>query len=310
MRIRATRPRWPYYAALLFVVFFWGCSSIIYSSLYKYYSASVLSAIMTFFSFLFFLFLSRKRFAKFDARYLKFGLPACLLSSFAGVMQRIGLQYTTPAHYAFLEHIACVVVPIAVFLLVRKKPSISQSISVVICLIGCFIISGADFSSAINGGDILCFFAGILYGVSSALIGTYAKELDTVLFMLMYTFFYFLVSLGLALTMDNILINGVPMEKASYSLYLPLLLAVMVIGVVDIGICWFLKNLAVQRIDPTTVATISPFSAVIAGSLSVVLQIEQISPRLVIAGVLIMFATLLPEFPALLQKKHKRTDTA
>ena len=310
MQMIKTQKKWPYYAALLFVVFFWGCSSIIYSYLYEYYSASVLSAIMTFCSFLFFLVLSWKRFARFDVSYVKFGLPACLLSSLAGVMQRIGLQYTTPAHYAFLEHIACVVVPIAVFLLVRKKPSLPQTFSVAICLIGCFIISGADFSSAINVGDILCFSAGILYGVSAALIGTYAKDLDTVLFMLMYTFFYFLVSLGLALTMDNILIEGVPMEEANYSLFIPLLIAVMVLGVVDIGICWFLKNLAVQRIDPTTVATISPFSAVIAGSLSVVLQIEQISPRLVIAGALIMIATLLPEFPALLQKKHKRTDTA
>ncbi len=298
-----TRARWPYYAALLFVVFFWGCSSIIYSYLYNYYSASVLSAVMTFFSFLFFFILSRKKLKKFDASYLKYGLPACLFSAFAGVMQRIGLQYTTPAHYAFLEHIACVVVPIAVFLLVRKKPSVPQSFSVVICLVGCFIISGADFSSDINVGDILCFSAGILYGLSSALIGTYGKNLDTVLYMLMYTFIYFLVSLGLAFTMDNVLINGVPMEKATYSLYIPLLLAVMALGVVDIGICWFLKNLAVQRLDPTTTATISPFSAVIAGVLSVILQIEPISTKLIVGGALIMIATLLPELPSLLRLK-------
>ena len=300
-----THARWPYYAALLFVVFFWGCSSIIYSYLYEYYSASVLSAIMTLFSFLFFLILSRKKLKSLDASYLKYGLPACLLSALAGVMQRIGLQYTTPAHYAFLEHIACVVVPIAVFLLVRKKPSVAQSFSVVICLVGCFIISGADFSSAINIGDILCFSAGILYGLSSALIGTYGKNLDTALYMLMYTFIYFLVSLGLAFTIDNILIGGVPMEKATYSLYIPLLLAVAALGVVDIGICWFLKNLAVQRLDPTTVATISPFSAVIAGGLSVVLLIEPISAKLIIGGVLIMIATLLPELPSLLRSKSK-----
>lgn len=303
MQTVKTRMRWPYYAVLLFVLLFWGCSSIIYSYLYKYYSASVLSAIMTFASFLFFLLLSRKKLKNFDASYLKYGLPACLFSAFAGVMQRIGLQYTTPAHYAFLEHIACVVVPIAVFLLVRKKPSILQSFSVVICLVGCFIISGADFSSAINVGDVLCFSAGILYGLSSALIGTYGKKLDTALFMLVYTFVYFLVSLGLAFTMDNILIGGVPMEKATYSLYIPLLFAVAVLGIVDIGVCWFLKNLAVQRLDPTTVATVSPFSAVIAGAFSVVLQIEPISVKLVVGSVLIMTATLLPELPSLFHPK-------
>ena len=303
MQTLKTRPQWPYYLALLFVVFFWGCSSIIYSYLYNYYSASVLSAIMTFCSFLFFLVWSRKKLHSFDGSYLKYGLPACILSALAGVMQRIGLQYTTPAHYAFLEHIACVVVPIAVFLLVRRKPSLMQSISVVVCLVGCFVISGADFSSAINIGDVLCFSAGILYGLSAALIGTYGKTLDTGLFMLMYTLIYFLVSLGLAFSMNSILINGIPMEQANLSLNIPLLLAVAVLGIVDIGICWFLKNLAVQRIDPTTVATISPFSAVIAGVLSVILQIEPISSKLVVGGILIMIATLLPELPTLLRIK-------
>ena len=48
-------PKWVYYAALCFVVVFWGVSSVLYTYFYKYYSAAILTGIMTFFSAVFFL---------------------------------------------------------------------------------------------------------------------------------------------------------------------------------------------------------------------------------------------------------------
>ena len=87
-----------YYLGIMFVVFFWGFSSVIYSYFYDFYSASVLTSIMTFFSFLFFLALGIKKFKLLNSKYFKVGLPICALTALAGVLQRIGLQYTTPAH--------------------------------------------------------------------------------------------------------------------------------------------------------------------------------------------------------------------
>ena len=288
------RSNFIYYLGISFVVFFWGLSSVIYSYFYDFYSASVLTSIMTFFSFLFFLILAIKKFRNINAKYFKIGLPICVLNALAGVLQRIGLQYTTPAHYAFLEHIACVVVPITMFIIIRKRPSVAQIIACISCLAGCFIMSGMWSSMSINFGDILCLSAGVLYGVCAALIGTYAKDLDITLFMVFHTFCYFAVSFILAVSMNFIKIGGAPMEKAVFTFDIKLLLLVIAVGLIDIAICWLLRNLAIQHIDPSTISVISPFSAVITGVVSVILGIDSLSFGLIGGGTLIMIAALLP----------------
>lgn len=294
-----------YYIGIMFVVFFWGLSSVIYSYFYDFYSASVLTSIMTFFSFLFFLVLGIKKLKYLNTKYFTVGLPICALTAFAGVLQRIGLQYTTPAHYAFLEHISCVVVPVTMFIIVRKRPSVAQIVASASCLLGCFIMSGMWSSLSINLGDILCLLAGVLYGVCAALLGTYAKDLDITLYMIFYTFCYFAVSFVLAVSMNFINIGGAPMEKAVFTFDIPLILLVILVGIIDIAICWMLRNLAVQHIDPSKISVISPFSAVITGVVSVIFGIDHPSFGLLVGGTLIMIAALLPVIYDIIQEKKQ-----
>ena len=301
-----TKSNFIYYLGIMFVVFFWGFSSVIYSYFYDFYSASVLTSVMTFFSFLFFLALGRKKLKLLNSKYFKVGLPICALTAFAGVLQRIGLQYTTPAHYAFLEHISCVVVPVTMFIIVKKKPSAAQIVASAACLVGCFIMSGMWSSFSVNSGDILCLSAGVLYGLGAALLGTYAKDLDITLFMIFHTFCYFAVSFILAVTMNFINIGGAPMEKAIFTPSIPLILLVIAVGIVDIAICWMLRNLAMQHIDPSKISVISPFSAVITGVVSVICGIDSLSYGLVIGGALIMIAALLPVIADIIKEKREK----
>ena len=115
------RPVWMYYAALLFVVGFWGISSVMYPYFYQYYSAAVLTSIMTLFSALVFWIVARKKLSQLNGQFLKIALPICCLNGFANVLNRIGLQYTTPANYAFFEHVSCIVVPVMMFVFIRRK---------------------------------------------------------------------------------------------------------------------------------------------------------------------------------------------
>lgn len=253
---------------------------------------------MTFFSALFFLIMSRKKLKFLDRRYLKIALPICLLNALANVLQRIGLQYTTPANYAFFEHLSCVVVPVMMFVFVRKKITMLHVVAGICCLTGCFVLCGLDVSSGIfvlGIGDALCIIAGVLIGICVAAIGAFTKDLDTTLFMLLYMACYFLVSLLMAVGLDCVRIDGVPMEQAVFTPHLPLLLLVIVFGLVDIAICWLLRTEAIRNIDPVTVATVSPFSAVITGTVSVLAGIDRFSSNLVVGGALIMVAVLLPE---------------
>ncbi len=282
------------YAELLFVVLFWGTSSVAYSYFYQFCSATVLTAVMTFFSAVFFLFLTAKTKKPLRRGDILTALPICLLNAIACVLQRIGLQYTTPTHYAFLEHLSCVVVPVAVFCFTKKRPRPIQVTATVVCLAGCFVMSGMWRSLTPALGDGLCATAGILFGICLAMTAIFAKEMEASVFMLVHTSCYFLVSLITAIALDQINIAGVPLENAVFPDHPLVILTVILFGLVDIAFCWLLRTKAVQHIEPTTVAIISPFSAVITGILSVLLGMDQLSGELIFGGFLILLATLLP----------------
>ena len=291
-------PVWMYYAALLFVVGFWGISSVMYPYFYQYYSAAVLTSIMTLFSALVFWIVARKKLSQLNGQFLKIALPICCLNGFANVLNRIGLQYTTPANYAFFEHVSCIVVPVMMYVFIRKKPTLLQGGAGICCLIGCFILSGVSFSGEGAGlgiGDALCIIAGVLIGICVAAIGAYMQKMDVTLFMALYMTTYFCVSVLMAVVLNMISPDGVPMEKAVITWDPLLLVLVIVFGLVDIALCWLLRTEAIRHIDPVTVATVSPFAAVITGVISVMVGIDTLTPNLVIGGTIIFISATVPD---------------
>ena len=237
-----------------------------------------------------------------DKKFLKVAVPICALNALANVVNRIGLQYTTPANYAFFENISCVVVPVMMFLFVRKKPKLIQGIAGVSCLIGCFIMCGVKLSggNTIGIGDGLCLLSGALVGVCLAAIGAYGKDLDVILFMVVYMTAYFLVSVLLAVGL-----NAAAIEPIKWTGGWPMLLLAAVFGLVDVALCWLLRTMAIQHIDPVTVATVSPCYAVITGVLSVCVGIDKLSTNLVIGGSIIFISAVIPELLDALSVRRK-----
>ena len=156
-----------------------------------------------------FIILAAKHFKELDKKFFKIALPIAFISTLANVSQRIGLQYTTPACYSFLERLCCVVVPVMAFVLTKKKPTILQALASVMCLVGCFILSGVKLNDlgSIGIGDILCALAGILAGVYITLLAVYGKDINLMLYMALYMVIYFLQSLTLAIVLNFVKIG-------------------------------------------------------------------------------------------------------
>ena len=287
-------PKRVYYFALFFVVLIWGLDPVVMSYFYRYYSASALTAIGTAISFALLLFVNRKRLCELTPRYFKVAAPVSALNSVACLLQKIGLQYTTPANYAFLEHLSCVVVPIILFILIKKRPSLPQALAAVLCLCGCFILCGVGTAgvTTLAFGDVLCALAGILLGACVALTGVFGKGLDMSLYMVVHMGVYFLISLLSTIALNFITLGGTVAEPIRFTLDLPLLLLAALFGLVSIGLCWLLKNLATVKTDPTAVAIISPFAAVISAVASVLLGQDPLRYNLVIGAALILAAVV------------------
>lgn len=283
-----------YICMLLTVVFVWGFDPLVNRYLYKYFSAAALAALSTFVSAIMFLAVAGKGLKNLNRRYFKVTVPIALVNSLACVLQRIGLQYTSPARYAFLEHLSCVTVPLILLVFFRKRPNVPQALAAVSCLAGCALLAGADIlKGSIGIGDLLCAAAGLLLGFGIVATAHFTDGMDIKLFMSVHSVTYFLTSVSLMLALHFIPVGGAPMERIVFS-FSPLpILAAALFGILTAGICWMLRNEATRHLSPSLVAVIAPFAAVITAVLSILEGFEEPTPAFLSACALILAAAIL-----------------
>ena len=217
-----------------------------------------------------------------------------LFNALASLLQKIGLPYTTPANYAFLENLSCIAVPVLMFLLVKKKPTIINIATAIICFIGSVILSGFNFSDGFNlgVGEILCALAGIMYGVNIAVTGIYAKDMDSYLYVFVQMCVQTLVAGGIAVTFNYFPI-GAPLEPVKFSFVWYVLLGVIFWAIINNSLCWTLRVSAMKKISATAIATIMPFSSVVTVIVSVFLGTDKISLSLIVGGGLILISSIV-----------------
>ena len=283
-----------YYIGLFTVILIWGVDPVLMQTLYKHSSPSAITAIGSFLAAIFFTALSAKRLGGFNKTYLKTAIPISIITSSACLLQKIGLKFTTPSTYAFLEYLSCLIVPIALFAFTRKKPKPLQLFSGVLCVVGVFIFCGvADGGFTVGIGEIMCGMAGILLGVSIASMGVFTGGLDIRLYMMAHLWVYCLYSVLVAFVLNFVSIGGERIEPFHFDLDPLWILAIAAASFVIIGIGWFLRTEAIVKIDPTVVSVMSPITAIVTTALSVALGLEEITKSLVIGAVIIIAAAII-----------------
>ncbi len=124
------------YGGLIFVIFIWGLSPLITIHLQTYFSPTIRIVTGTFFCDISMILISIKHLNLLNKQYFKIAVPTGLCLAAADISQKIGLTYyESPSHYAFLENLSVVVVPILMSILIKKKPNILTVVSAVLCLV-------------------------------------------------------------------------------------------------------------------------------------------------------------------------------
>lgn len=302
------------YIGMFFVVFVWGVAPLLMVHLNKVYSPVLRTCFIEALLLVTYLLISGKNIKKFNMDYLKIGIPTGIFLALANLTQKIGLLYTTPSRYAFLENLSCVSVPVLMYILVKKKPSTTTIIASVICLVSAFVLNGVSFSGGSWGiGEILCAASGILYGFNIAGTSVYAKKLYTPLYLATQSIMGFSISLILTFILNNTYITtssglSVPVEKIMFSFkpsdIILLVLCVLVIN----AFCWIIRTYSMKYIDACVVAIIMPFSAVITSVLSVVTGNDTLNFNLVVGGILGLVAIFLSGIEDGFSKKAKSEE--
>lgn len=111
--------------------------------------------------------------------------PAIFISIW---LQQSGLVYTGVGKCAFISAFYIFMVPI-IGVFMGKKPSLKLSISVLVALIGLYLITMSEGIGNINKGDILCFANAVAYSVYLIIIEKIVGLVDSIkLSMFQFTF--------------------------------------------------------------------------------------------------------------------------
>ncbi len=298
--------------ALLLVVFLWGMTPLVTLKLYDYYSPAFRLFLSEVSLVAFYLCVAHRNLGELNRSYFRTAVPIGCFYAAANVLQNVGLAYTTPAKYAFLENLSVLVVPFLSYFLTRKKPTVFHILASALCLFSAFalngLFNGQGFSVGL--GEILCGLAGIFYGVNIAGTGACIKKFNATLYLLIQSAISMIFSLATAL-----ILNVIPTTDAAgnatvieplVATFEPLPLIALVVSTILIsGVGWILRTNAQKHVDAVTVGVIMPFAAVVTSVMSVLLGSDTLTSDLLIGGGVGIASIFLSEFGDHFKEKKK-----
>ena len=298
-QMKITKGAWAY-VELILVVLIWSFSPIISNLeiVKDNYSPGMIIALRSLFAVLALAVINGKRLMKINKEYLKWAVPSGFILGAASICQMVGYRYGAgPGESAVLENLALIVIPILLFVFVKQKPTWTKILAAVLCFIGSAIIALAGTAGdllSVSLGKWLACLSGILYGANFVITGTYAKKLDSGVFVFVQiavqtltAFAYVFIGEQILLAKENVFIC---------SLELAPLLTVAALGILATGICWTLRAHCLKKIPVMIASVIMPFSTVLTGIWSLIGGLEPFTWNLLIGGVIVVGAILLAQF--------------
>jgi drug/metabolite transporter (DMT)-like permease len=299
------------YAGIIAVVFIWGVIPLAKKALIgNHFSPAVYSSLTTFAAACVLLAISAKSLRLLNRSYFKVAIPTGLCVGIAALLQAIAYKYdASPTKQAFLENLSCVVVPILLFIIVRKRPHILTVAASLTCLAASFVLSDI-FSTGLSFGvaDILNALAGIFYGVNIAFTGVFAKKFNASLYVMIQLFVQAISSMAVAVAFNFITFNGAPMDKFIFTPNPWLIIGLCGIGILTNAICWTVRTVSMKYVSANVVAVIMPFSAVVTGIFSVIFGMDTISPALIIGAALGLAASFMSAAGDIMENNKNKNE--
>jgi drug/metabolite transporter (DMT)-like permease len=229
---------------------------------------------------------------------LIFGTITGLFLFFGFFFQTLGSVYTTPSKNGFITQLNIVFVPYLYFLFFKKKVDIFNIVSVLIAIVGMFILSySAEGFSGVNIGDVYTFLCAIMVAFNVVTGSFYQKKynFDPALFVLVNIFVSMILSVIFMVAFDEY------PEITVLSLW-PLL----VLGVFNTALGFLVQSYALKISLPTKVSLIVALESVFGVVGSVLIIGEPLTLRLVIGGLLIISGIVITEIKPFRKRRMVR----
>ena len=186
--------------------------------------------------------------------FFKYSLLIGLFLFLGSALQQISLQYTDIANAAFFTIFYVPMVPIIVFFLFRDKIHWSNWPSVILCVVGGYLLTNF-YDVTIRKGDTLVVLGAIFWALHIIYVGKVIKNFNLPIFIgLIQTLTVSILSLVGAILFEEINIDGI--FKQTYQ--------ILYAGILSGGFAFVLQIYAQKNINPTPAAIIFSLEGVIA----------------------------------------------
>jgi len=289
----------------LICTFIWGTTFIAQDTGMKVIGPYVFNGVRFFVGFLalvpFYLLLEKKNtykvISKNKTKFFYLSILIGLFLFFGTVFQQVALLYTDVANAAFFTIFYVPMVPIIVFFLFKKNIHWSVWPSVILCVIGGYLLTNFH-DATVRLGDTLVVIGAIFWSLHIIFIGKIIEEFNApILIGLIQTMIVSVCSIILALLFEDFILKNILDQK----------IQILYAGILSGGIAFVFQIYAQKNISPAPAAIIFSLEGVFATIaawiiLSQILNLNNIlGCSFILVGVLI--SQLLPVIRA---SKHKQ----
>lgn len=218
----------------------------------------------------------------------------------AYLFQTIGCGYTTAGKNAFLTTIYVFLVPLFLWILVKKRPSWYVFVCAIMSVVGIGLLAlGTGDTGTINVGDVLTLVCGIFYAIHIIFTAKYDYEHDPILLTVLQFLFAALFSWIVAPFIDG----AFPLDQVTNP---RVIISMLYLGLLSTMVAFVLQNVGLKYLPSALAALLLSFESVFGVLFSTLFLRERITLRMGFGCVLIFLAVLLAQtLPELLKKKEE-----
>lgn len=203
----------------------------------------------------------------------------------AASLQQIGLVYTDAGKAGFITAMYIVLVPVLALFL-GKKPSRSSLISILLAVVGLYLLSCLGVSQ-INIGDVFLMGCALAYAVQILCIDHFAANVDGIRLNCIQALVVTVFSVPFMLSTEQIDIANI------LSCTIPLCYA----GILSMGVAYSLQIVGQQHMEPTGASLIMSLESVVAALCGWLILKETMTGWELLGCGLVFSAVILSQIP-------------
>lgn len=224
-------------------------------------------------------------------RTIIFGIISGALLSVSAILQQMGIQLTGQSGKAgFITGFYLIILPVAMLIIFKQKPSIFVWIAIPISLLGLYFLSvTSDFK--IQLGDLLVLLCAFGFSAQMIFVDRVGVRVSTLKFSCTQFFSAGVICMTLGLIFGNLTWQGITNN----------ILPILYCGIMSAGAAYTLQNIGQKHTAPAIASLIFALEGLFATIFECIFEKSIPSGRAIIGCVLMLSAVLLSQIP----KKEK-----